>query len=284
MLSLLINTTLVGMMLRIGFDVSAAEVITTAKDYRLIVRALVANYLFIPAVTVSLLVLLHANPMVALSFLILSVCPGAPFVPPLTALARGNVSVSISLMAILAASSAIFAPLLLPFLIPLVATSESTHVNALAIIRTLGATQLLPLATGMLVRSQYSGVTAKLSKWFGIIVNCLLLVVISLVFAAYYRVLIQIPLVSVVAMMLLSVLSTTIGWFVGGAEPGNRKAMALTTSFRNAGVGMVIALGFGNSQVLLAVVAYTLLSVVGTVVPALYWGRNSTAEGHVLAH
>ena len=48
--------------------------------------------------TVGLLLLLGAQPMVAVGFLILAVCPGAPYGPPFAAIAKGNVPVAVGLM------------------------------------------------------------------------------------------------------------------------------------------------------------------------------------------
>jgi BASS family bile acid:Na+ symporter len=44
------------------------------------------------------------DPMVAAGFLLVAVGPAAPFAPPLTAMAKGNVHVSVGLMVILASA------------------------------------------------------------------------------------------------------------------------------------------------------------------------------------
>ena len=51
-------------------------------------------------------------------FLICAVCPGAPYGPPFTGMAKGKVGVAVGLMVILAGSSALVAPLLLHGLLP----------------------------------------------------------------------------------------------------------------------------------------------------------------------
>ncbi len=89
---------------------------------------------------------------------------------------------------------------------------------------------------------------------------------LGLVVVVYYRVLLGIRFVALAAMLSLCLVSLAVGWLSGGPDPRTRKAVALTTSFRNAGVGMVIAPGsFAGTPVLSAVLAYTLVSAVGTV-------------------
>jgi bile acid:Na+ symporter, BASS family len=121
----------------IGLGVKFADVAGVGKNLNLVTRAAVANYIAVPAAALGLLMAFHAHPMVAAGFLIAAVCPGAPCGPPFTALAKGNVVVSVGLMAILAGSSAVVAPLLLQVLLPYVAGSEPLHVNVVKMVSTL---------------------------------------------------------------------------------------------------------------------------------------------------
>jgi bile acid:Na+ symporter, BASS family len=124
-IDVLIPATLIVMMLRIGLDVAIAEIASTARNPRLIVLAMLANYVCVPALTVVLLLALNTQPIISIAFLILAVCPGAPFGPPLTSMAKGNVPASVGLMVILAGSSAVLAPLLLRILLRLLSGGES---------------------------------------------------------------------------------------------------------------------------------------------------------------
>ena len=275
LINVLIPATLIAMMLRIGLDVAIAEVIATAGNLRLVTWGLLANYVCVPALTVALLLALQVKPIVSVAFLILAVCPGAPFAPPLTSMAKGNVGVSVGLMVILAGSSAILAPLLLRILLRFMSGGDSLHVDALKMVKTLLVGQLLPLSAGLAVRLLRPNLADRLKKPCDILNSALMLVTFVLVLVTYYRVLLGVRLIAFAAMLVLSLASLAVGWVSGGRDSGTRKAVALTTSFRNAGVGMVIAAGsFAGTPVLSAVVAYTLVSTIGTVVPAVWWGKH----------
>src|SRR5262249_15289098 len=129
-INVLVTVTLIEMMVATGLGVTFTEQAAVARDWRLVARAGVANYVCVPAVTVGLLLLFQAQPMVAAGFLILAVCPGAPYGPPCTALARGPVSVAVGLMVLMAASSALLAPLLLHLLLPVTSGDEPPEVDA----------------------------------------------------------------------------------------------------------------------------------------------------------
>ena len=279
LIKVLIPVTLIVMMLRIGLGVAIAEVVETATNLRLVTLGLLANYICIPALTVALLSVLHVKPIVSVGFLILAVCPGAPFGPPLTSMAKGNVGVSVGLMVILAGASAILAPLLLGILLRFMSGGELLHVDTLKMVKTLLVSQLLPLSAGLAVRLRRPNLAHRLKKPCEILSNTILLITLVLVLVVYYRVLLGIRFIGFAAMLSLCLASLAVGWVSGGPDSRTRKAVPLTTSFRNAGVGMVIAAGsFAGTPVLSAVVAYTLVSAVGTVVPALWWGKRASVN------
>lgn len=275
----LILATLIMMMLRIGLDVAIAEIASSARNSRLIVLAMFANYVCVPALAVVLLLALHTQPIVSIAFLILAVCPGAPFGPPLTSMAKGNVPASVGLMVLLAGSSAVLAPLLLRILLRFFSGGEPPQVDAVRMVKTLLVSQLLPLCAGLVLRMLRSSLADKIKRPCEIFSSALMLITFLVVLAMYYPVLLRIRLTAFGAMLLLCLASLAVGWISGGPGPGTRKALALTTSFRNASVGMVIAAGgFAGTPVLSAIVAYTVVSTVGTVACALWWGNRASAN------
>src|SRR5262249_49460579 len=94
-INVLVTITLIEMMVLVGLRVTFADLASTAKNWRLVVRAAVANYVLVPAVTVALLMSFNVSAMVASGFIVLAVCPGAPYGPPLAAIARANVPVAV---------------------------------------------------------------------------------------------------------------------------------------------------------------------------------------------
>jgi BASS family bile acid:Na+ symporter len=89
-ISVLVTITLVEMMVAIGLQVTLPELVNSLENWRLLGRAAVANYVVVPSMTVALLTIVDASPMVATGFLIIAVCPGAPFGPLFARIARGR--------------------------------------------------------------------------------------------------------------------------------------------------------------------------------------------------
>jgi BASS family bile acid:Na+ symporter len=262
--NLLIVAALMAVMLSMGLKVEFAEVVAAARQTRLVLLALLANFVLVPLVTVVLLYGFGANPMVSAGFLILAVCPGAPVGPPFTAIARGGVSCAIGLMVILAGLSAILAPALLTELLAQLAPDSDLHIDSLAIVQTLLLSQMLPLAVGLGIRHWAPRSTQWVDKPVGLLGNLLLLAGVGLILATQYQTLSAVRLRGWAGMLLLLAASLVIGWICGGPARATRKALALTTAIRNAAVGLVIvSTSFAGTPAVTAVVAYALVSILG---------------------
>jgi BASS family bile acid:Na+ symporter len=278
--NVLVTVTLIEMMAATGLGVTFGDLARVARDWRLVVRAVLANYVLVPAATVGLLLLFGAQPMVAAGFLILAVCPGAPYGPPFAAIAKGNVPVAVGLMLLLAASSALLAPVLLHLLLPLVAGDEPLSVGAAAVLGTLLVTQLIPLCVGMAVRQWLPAVARRLQGPANLVSKGLNLVVVGFILAAQFHLFLEIRPRAYVGMFALLLLSWAAGWLLGGSSAAHRRTMTLTTSLRNVGVGLVIATGtFAGTAAVAAALVYGLFEVVGSLLLALVWARRRAANG-----
>jgi len=271
-------------MVTVGLRVAFSEIVDTARDWRLVVWGLLANYVAVPAVATLLLLLFQAPPLVAAGFLILAVCPGAPFGPPFAAIARANVPMAVGLMVILAGSSAVISPLLLKLLLPWLSDGGAVQIDPLGLIATLLLTQLLPLLAGLLVRHWRPELAAKLLGPCELVSKILNLGIAALILVTQFHMLMQIRLMAFGGMLLLLAATLVIGWLAGGGDNDGRKSMSLTTALRNAAVGLVIVTGnFPGTPAASAVLAYGIVAVFGSLLVAMWWGRQAAARQGIRA-
>ena len=278
LINILVTVMLIVMMAAIGLRVQFSDLIGIVKNWRLMVQAVLANYVCVPVAAVALLLLFGAQSTVAAGFLILAVCPGAPFGPSCVALARGNVPAAVGLMTVLAGSSAIIAPLLLQFLLPLMAGNDTLRIDAAKIVKVLLITQLCPLFVGLAIKHRWGRLADILQKPADRLSTGLSLVTISVILFAHFNLLVEIPLRAYLGMAALLIASWIAGWLFGGRGQDNRKTMAITTALRNVGVGLVIATGnFAGTPAVTATLAYGLFEIFGTILLALWWARRAQA-------
>jgi len=273
--NVLVTITLIELMVAVGLRVTLANLGVVARDWPLATRAVLANYIIVPAATVGLLLVFRAQSMVAAGFLILAVCPGAPYGPPFTRIARGNVVVAVGMMALLAGSSAIVAPILLPLLVKGLPGDQPATVNASRIAATLLLTQLAPLCAGIAVRHWRPLLADRLQKPADLLSKVLNLTVVIVILTAQRGSLSQFTPRALAGMLALLIASFAAGYLLGSRDEPARRALTLTTSLRNVGVGLVIATAsFAGTPAVTAVVLYGLVEVAGSLLLALWWGRR----------
>ena len=273
-INLLAAITLFEMMATIGLGVTVGEIVAVARDWRTVTRAGFANYVFVPAAAVVLLLLFHAAPLVAAGFLIAAVCPGAPYGPPFTGIAKGNVALAVGLMMILAGSSALLAPLLLRLLLPVVSGDSPVQVDLAKMIGTLLGDQLLPLCIGLFLRHRWPALAGRLQRPARVLSLLLNVALLGTILAVQFGTLIAIPPRAFGGMTALVAAGLAAGWLLGGSAPPDRVAMAMATAVRNVAVTLVIAVAsFPGTAAVTAATAFGLFQTILVALVALAWGR-----------
>jgi bile acid:Na+ symporter, BASS family len=279
-INILVTITLIEMMVLVGLRVTFADLAATAKNWRLVARAAVANYVLVPAATVALLVLFNVGAMVAAGFLVLAVCPGAPYGPPFAGIARANVPLAVGLMAILAGTSTVISPALLQVLLPWVSGGAAPQIDLIGMLGALLATQLLPLLVGLTMKHRRPQLADRLLAPFELVSKVLNLSVAGLILGTQFSMLMDISITGFAGMLILLVASLAIGWLAGGPGRDDRRTMALATSLRNVGLGLVIATGnFAGTPAVSAALAYGIVEVLGSLAVALWWARRMATVG-----
>jgi len=278
LINLLAAVALIELMLTIGLGARVADVLAVAKDWRGVVRAFVANYVLVPGAAAGLLLLFRAHPLVAAGVMIVAACPGAPYAPPFTALARGRVDRAVGLMVVLAGSSAVIAPVLLKLLLPLVSGDGQGGVDSGRMLTTLGLVQFLPLCLGLAVSACRPGLAQRLSRPLQRLGAVLNLVLFGAILVVQFPMLAAIQGKGYAGMIALLTASAAGGWFLAGGDAAERRTLAITTAVRNVGVGLVIAGGsFPGTPAVTFTTAYALLQTVVVAAAAYALGRSATA-------
>jgi BASS family bile acid:Na+ symporter len=220
LINLLVTIVVVELMVLIGLKVTFSEIARSAGDWWLLARAALANYLLVPALAIVLLLLFDAAPMVAAGFLVLAVCPGAPFGPLFAGIARADAPQAVGLMVILAGSSAIVSPPLLLLLLARLFGREALRIDPVGMVGALLIAQLLPLLFGLLLRHRSPQLAERLARPLDLVSKILNLSVAVAILASQFHMLAQIRLRGFVGMLMLLSGTLAIGWLAGApGEP-----------------------------------------------------------------
>jgi predicted Na+-dependent transporter len=141
-------------MAAMGLSLTLDRVIRPLRDRRLVVLLLVANFIAVPAVAVLVSRVLPMDDTSAAAIILIGACAGAPFLPKLAQLAKGDLALSGGEMVLLMVATVLYAPLVVPRVI------EGATVQPWDIASSLVVLMLIPLGIGLVVRARYAALAA----------------------------------------------------------------------------------------------------------------------------
>ena len=276
-INLLAIVTLFQLMVTVGLGAKPAEVLAVAANWRIVARAFFASYIVVPAAAVGLLLWFNPPAMVAAGILVAIICPGAVYGPPMASTARGNVNLSIGLMVLLAGSSAIFVPLLLKALFPVLAADPRMRIGAARMIGMLVFSQFAPLVIGLVIRQRFPALANRMENPFTGLSKLMNVALIGLILAFQADSLLAIRITAYLGMVALMGFAFLVGWLLGGPHIEDRKTVALTTSVRNVGVALVIlSTAFPGTPAVTSATTYMVVQTVVLVFVAVALGKYSS--------
>ena len=162
-------------MLATGLGLTVSEIITPLRNARLVVLSLLANFVVMPLAAVALAATLRLDQPLGVGLLLLGTAAGAPFLPKLAQIAKGNLAFGVGLMVLLMVVTVGYLPLVLPLLLP------GVSVNPAQIARSLFLLMLLPLAGALAVRARFAGAAARTKPVLDRVSNLSLILLIVLI-------------------------------------------------------------------------------------------------------
>ena len=149
-----------------GLGVARATMGPPLKAHsQLNIMLLISTFVVVPAILIGLAALLPFAPQVKMAIIVLAICGGAPFVPWLVSLAKGNVGYGAAATTVLLIATFIVLPLAVPPLESALGTNAD--VTTWKVLWPLLVFMLLPFLIGVLIRSRSLSLTMALGSWLG---------------------------------------------------------------------------------------------------------------------
>ncbi len=256
-------------MLAMGLGLTVRQIVTPLRNYSLVARALLANFVVIPLVAMGLGRLLHLDEPLAVGLLLLGTSAGAPFLPKLAQLAKADIGFAVGLMVLLMVITIGYLPLVLPLMLP------GVSVNSWAIARSLLLLMLLPLGLALVVNARFPAAAERGRAVLNRISSLsLALLFILLLVVNFTSVLAVLGTGGILAGLLFLVAGLGTGWVLGGPARGTRQVLALGTAQRNIAAALVVAgQAFSDPNVVVMVVVVAIIGLVVLMGTARVIGR-----------
>jgi bile acid:Na+ symporter, BASS family len=252
----------VSSMLAMGAGLLVAQIIEPLRNARLVILALAANFILMPIGAYALATVLRLDESFGIGLLVLGCAAGAPFLPKLAELAKGNLPFAVGTMVLLMVVTVAYLPIVLPLLLP------GITVNPKQIAQSLVFMMLLPLGIGLLLRAFFEKAAARLKPWLDWLSNLSLILLIGLITAANIDKVLQVfGTRGILAGLLFIALGFGIGWLLGGPGSATKRVLALGTAQRNIAAALVVASqSFSDPKVVVMVIVVAIVGLV-TIMP-----------------
>jgi len=232
-----------------------------------------------PTLAVALAKVLRLDEPLRIGLLLLGASGGAPLLPKLAQMARGNLAFAVGLMVLLMVLTVGFIPIMLPALLP------GISVNPAQIARSLVLLMLLPLGGALAVNAFRPQVAARVKPSLDRIANISLIALIALQTLLNLRSVAAVfGTFGILAAVVFLAAGYAIGWVLGGPARDTRVVLGLATAQRNIAASLVVAgQSFDDPTVVVMVVVVAVASSLMLVPLAGALGRRATTAGAAAA-
>ena len=264
----------VSSMLAVGLSLTIRQIMDPLRNGKLVVFALLANFVLMPLGALGIARLLRLDQPLGIALLLLGAAAGAPFLPKLAGLAKGNLAFAVGLMVLLMVLTVAYMPLVLPLLL------EGVSVDPVQIARSLLLLMLLPLGVGLAVNARFGSFAEKLRAPLNRIssVSLTLLIVLLLV-TKIQNVIALFGTRGILASILFLLAGLGLGWLLGGPGFGTKGVLALGTAQRNIAAALVVGgKNFDDPNVLVMIVVVAVVGLLLLMPLARVLGTRSTEQ------
>lgn len=258
----LLMISIMFLMLGVGLRTAFGEVVSVVKQFRLLLRGVLANFLVVPVLFYLALQYLPFRPDVVIGLLIMAAVPVAPMVPPFVEKAKGDVLYAVGLMTVAALLCVPLTPAILLLCLP--KSEAGLELSVIAIIQTLMTAQLIPIGFGMAIKHFSRKWTERLLLFVPRIGQVGLLISIIMIIAVQGKLIIDLGVLPNLAVVLGIIVSLLIGhWMMFGETGQRQRSLAISTAIRNVGLGLLIVNNnYPGTPAVAVVLVFGILSMV----------------------
>ncbi len=259
-------------MLGMGFSLTIPQIVTPLKNRKLIIMSLVANFVLVPILALVIVGFIPISEGLKIGLILGGFAAGAPFLPKLVQVAKGDMAFTAGLMVLLMVVTIAYLPIVLPFVL------TGVQVNPWEIARSLIVLMLIPLAIALFIRARYEEAAKGLIHLMTMAANLSLAAMFIGYFVGYadvtYGVL---GTGGILVAILLVVGAVIIGYLLGGTDKGDKKVLALGTGQRNLAAAFAVASSnfATNPEVLIEVMDVAVIGFIILLFVAGELGRRS---------
>ena len=267
----------------VALDLRVGDFVDVFKRPLAPLSGLVAQLVFLPAITWAITMLLQPRPSIALGMMVVAACPGGNISNLITHMARGNTALSVSMTGISSLLATITTPLNILFWAGLnPATAALLRQVSVEPVSFIGSTLLLlgvPMVAGLLTVRHLPALADRLRRPLQILSFVFLIGFILAATITNWRYIGVFTTAVLPFVVLHNAIAVALGWGVAkvlSLSDYNTRALTIEVSMHNSGLGLALILtqfdGLGGAALVAA--GWGVWHLVSGWVLAAWWKRR----------
>jgi BASS family bile acid:Na+ symporter len=259
---LLLNVILGVVMFGVALDLRISDFTRLARSPVAFLAGFGAQFIFLPAATFLLVLLIRPQPSIALGMMLVAACPGGNISNFLTHRAQGTTALSVSLTAVATLVAVILTPFNLAFwgslYGPTAALVRETEVDPFSMAASVALLLAVPLILGMAVNARLPALAARIRGPMRVLSMVIFAAFVIGALAANWQ-----HFLDYIGAVFLIVLAHNAAALAGGygiatlsgLGESDRRAVSIETGIQNSGLGLVLIFNFFDGLGGMAIVA-----------------------------
>ena len=260
-------------MLAMGLSLTVPEIIAPLRNVRLVLIALALNFVAVPLLAWGIQAVLNLDQDLYSGLVLVATAAGAPFLPKLAQMAKGDVALSVGLMTMLRVLTVVYMPVELPLFL------ADVEVSAWDIASSLITMMLLPLAIGLVWKARWPGTADTLQPHMSQASTfAILFLVVGGVILSWTDIVDLVGTGGLLAAIVFLLVSLGLGYASGGSDPAIRSVLGLGTAQRNLSAALVVGAQNFSSEALTYVIVIALIGLAMLIPLAGELGKQTEAQ------
>ncbi|WP_370088201.1 bile acid:sodium symporter family protein [Ekhidna sp.] len=279
-----LNLSLGFIMFGVAINLRIEDFVRVVKNPRAAFAGILSQFIVLPALTFLLILIIQPRPSFALGMMLVAACPGGNISNFMSAMARGNTALSVSLTAVSSTMAIFMTPINLTFWAGMYApTAEiltTVSLDFWELLETITTLLLIPIVLGMFLRKWKPQVADRLHPIMHYSSIAIFAAIVIIAFSANFDLFLQYIHLVVLLVLIHNAVALMAGYQIGKLfklDQSDRRSISIETGIQNSGLGLILIFGFFDGLGGMAIVAawWGIWHIISGLSLAYLWSRNS---------
>lgn len=279
-----LNLSLGFIMFGVAINLRIEDFIRVIKSPKSALAGILSQFIVLPTLTYLLILIIQPRPSFALGMMLVAACPGGNISNFMTAMARGNTALSVSLTAVSSSLAIIMTPINLTFWAGLYAPTANilteVSLDFWQLFKTITVLLLVPIILGMVLRKTKPQVADRLHPIMHYSSIAIFAGIVIMAFNANFNLFLQYIHLVIILVLAHNAVALMAGYQIGkffGLDQQDCRSISVETGIQNSGLGLILIFSFFNGLGGMAIVAawWGIWHIISGLSLAYFWSRNS---------